>query len=273
MTRSRRIPHPTLFQVCCTGISLLSVLILIAVFGGLIVFPSPEALFRSLTSPEIWFAIRLSVITAVISTLLCILVSLPVAYSMVRYRFFGKRWINILLNLPLSLPPLVAGVALLIFLSPVTSPVGQLLSSMGLSLVYTPAAIILAQFFVNTPYMIRIARSTFGMISPRYEHVARTLGCTEWRAFSQITLPMAKGGLLAGIVITWSKAMGEFGAVLMLAGAIAMKTETLPIALFLNMSTGDLDMAVAAALILLIISGTTLVLVEYFGKENGGVYA
>ena len=273
MTISRRISRPTVFQVCCIGISLLVVVLLLAVFGGLVVFPSPEALLRSLASPEIWFAIQLSVITALISTLLCILVSLPVAYSMARYRFFGKRWVNILLNLPLALPPLVAGVALLIFLSPVTSPAGRFLSDMGLSLVYTPAAIIIAQFFVNTPYMIRIARSTFGMISPRYEHVARTLGCTEWRAFSQVTLPMAKGGLLAGVVITWSKAMGEFGAVLMLAGAIAMKTETLPIALFLNMSTGDLDMAIAAALILLIISGVTLVVVEYYGRENGGTYA
>ncbi|MCK9312705.1 MAG: ABC transporter permease [Methanocorpusculum sp.] len=264
---------PTFFQAVCIGISLIVVLVLIAVFLGLILFSSPETLVVCLFSEEIWYAIRLSVITAVISTLLCLIIAVPVAYSMVRFKFFGKQWVNVLLNLPLSLPPLVAGVALLIFLSPATSPAGQFLSSMGIYVVYTSAAIVIAQVFVNAPYMVRIARSTFSMISPRYEHVARTLGCSEVGAFRKITLPMAKNGLIGGLVITWSKAMGEFGAVLMLAGAISMKTETLPIALFLNMSTGDLDMAIAAALILLIISGTALILFEYFGKEHGDVYA
>lgn len=264
---------PSFFSAFCLALTAAAVLLLIIVFGGLVIFPTPEALWSALVSGEIWFAVQLSLGTAVASTLCCVAVAVPVAYVMTRTPFAGKRWINILLNLPLSLPPLVAGVALLIFLSPVTSPVGQFLSDFGIFIVYTPAAIIIAQFFVNLPYMIRIARSAFAMISPRYEYVARTLGCSEWRAFSQVTLPMAKSGLAAGIVITWSKAMGEFGAVLMLAGAIAMKTETLPIALFLNMSTGDLDMAIAAALILLVISGVTLLIVECAGDGRGTTYA
>jgi molybdate transport system permease protein len=263
----------TVFRTVCITLSAAVVILLVIIFGGLVLYPSPEALFRCLSSAEIWFAVQLSVVTAVISTLLSMLIAIPVAYSMVRYQFHGKRVLNILLNLPLSLPPLVAGVALLIFLSPTTSPIGQFLSSFGVYVVYTPVAIIIAQFFVNTPYMVRIARSTFEMISPRYEYAARTLGCSEWGAFLQVTLPMAARGLTAGVVITWSKAMGEFGAVLMLAGAIAMKTETLPIALFLNMSTGDLDMAIAAAIILLIISGTALFIVEWVGKGEENVYA
>lgn len=264
---------PSFVQALCLALTAAAVILLLVVFGGLVIFPTPEALLAALTSDEIWFAVQLSLITAVLSTLCCVAAAVPVAYVMTRKSFAGKRWINILLNLPLSLPPLVAGVALLIFLSPVTSPVGQFLSGLGIFIVYTPVAIVIAQFFVNLPYMIRIARSAFAMISPRYEHVARTLGCSEWRAFSQVTLPMAKNGLAAGVVITWSKAMGEFGAVLMLAGAIAMKTETLPIALFLNMSTGDLDMAIAASLILLVISGVTLLIVEYAGDGRDAVYA
>ncbi len=267
-----RIKTATFFRIICIGITIITVILFLAVFAGLITYPEFSDLTRSLMSEEIQFAIRLSIITAIFSTFLCSVVAVPVAYSMVRFQFYGRRWANILLNLPLSLPPLVAGVALLIFLSPVTSPIGQFLKAIDVCIVYTPIAIIIAQFFVNTPYMVRIARSTFAMINPRYEHVARTLGCSEWGAFSQVILPMAKNGLIAGIVITWSKAIGEFGAVLMLAGAVAMKTETLPIALFLNMSTGDLNMAVAAALILLIISGTTLLIVEFFGKEEG-IYA
>lgn len=127
-----------------------------------------------------------------------------------------------------------------------------------------PIGIIIAQFFVNLPYMIRITRSAFEAINPRYEHVARTLGCTEWGAFRQVTLPLARNGLIAGLVITWAKSIGEFGAVLMLAGATQMKTETLPIALFLNMSTGDLDLAIAAAVILIVISVVSLSIFEHY---------
>ena len=264
---------PTLFQAFCISISVLVVLFLLLVFAGLVLYPDFSDLLRCFASEEIWYAIRLSLITSLISSALGFLVAVPVAYATARFRFAGKSWVNTLLNLPLSLPPLVAGVALLIFLSPATSPVGQFLSGQGIYLVYTPAAVIIAQFFVNTPYLIRIARSAFVSVNPRYEHVARTLGCSEAAAFLKVTLPLAKSGLLAGLVIAWSKAMGEFGCVLMLAGAIAMKTETLPIALYLNMSTGDLSMAIAAAIILLVISGTVLTAVEVFGKERGDVYA
>lgn len=159
--------------------------------------------------------------------------AVPIAYAMTRYSFAGKWWMNILLNLPLSLPPRLPVLrAADLFVAGDVSPIGQFLSGIGLYVVYTPVAIVIAQFFVNLPYMIRIARSALGMISPRYEYVARTRGCSEWGAYSQVTLPMGRSGLAAGVVITWSKAMGEFGAVLMLAGDIAMKTETLPIAFF-----------------------------------------
>jgi len=119
---------------------------------------------------------------------------------------------------------------------------------------------------VNLPYLVRVLRSAISQVNPRYEYVAKTLGSTDANAFLQVTLPMARSGLLAGTVITWSKAMGEFGAVLMVAGATTMKTETLPIALYLNISTGDLDMAVAAATILILIATVTLCLVEYLDR-------
>ena len=146
---------PSFFQTICLALTAIAVVVLIAVFGGLIVFPTPDALFAALTSGEIWFAVQLSLTTAVISTLCCVVVAVPVAYVMTRTPFAGKGGSNILLTLPLSLPPLVAGVALLIFLSPVTAPVGQLLSGFGIFIVYTPVAIVIAQFFVNLPYMIR----------------------------------------------------------------------------------------------------------------------
>lgn len=235
-----------------------------AILVGIVVYTPLPSLLASFTSPEIRFAIVLSLVTSVISTVICIALAIPVAYALARYEFVGKKMASLALTLPLTLPPLVAGIALLIFFG--TTPWGKALEQAGFMVIFTPLGIIVAEVFVNIPYMIRILRSAFSTINPRYEYVAKTLGCTDTGAFFRVTLPMARSGLLAGTVITWSKAMGEFGAVLMVAGATTMRTETLPIALYLNISTGDLNLAVAAATILILISLVTLCAVEYFDK-------
>ena len=221
------------------------------------------ALLESLATDEIQFAIKMSIFTSAISTLVCVVVSVPVAYAVARYSFPGKTIVNIILDIPLALPPLVAGVGLLILFG--TTSFGKGLADIGLEFVFTPLGIIIAQFFVNVPYMFRILRGTFQGINPRYEHVAKTLGCTDMQTFYRVTLPMAKNGLMAGSIITWSKGIGEFGAALMLAGATRMKTETLPISLYLNMSSGALDMAIASATILIVISVVSLFIFERFG--------
>lgn len=235
-----------------------------AVIIGLLLYTPFPALAASFASPEIRFAILLSLVTSAISTAICIALAIPVAYALARYQFFGKRIATLALTLPLTLPPLVAGIALLLFFG--TTPWGKALEQAGFVVIFTPLGIIIAEVFVNIPYMIRILRSAFSTINPRYEYVAKTLGYTDAGAFLHVTLPMARSGILAGTVITWSKAMGEFGAVLMVAGATTMRTETLPIALYLNISTGDLNLAVAAATILIGISLVTLCAVEYFDR-------
>lgn len=251
------------------GVSLTVTLVLFVIISvtllGLVLYSPLPVLAASLANPEIQFAIVLSIVTGIASTVICIGVAIPVAYALVRYSFFGKRMATLVLTLPLTLPPLVAGIALLLFFG--TTPWGKALESAGFAVIFTPLGIVVAQVFVNLPYMIRIMRSAFASINPRFEHVAKTLGCTEAGAFFQVTLPMARHGLLAGAVVTWSKAMGEFGAVLMLAGATTMRTETLPIALYLNISTGDVDLAVAAATILILISLAALCCVEYLDRD------
>lgn len=241
-------------------------LVISALLLSLIAFSPLPVLVGSLADPEIQFAIGLSLITSIASTAICIAVAIPVAYALSRYCFFGKRIVELVLTTPLTLPPLVAGIALLLFFG--TTPWGKALDNAGFAVIFTPLGIVVAEVFVNLPYMIRILRSSFSSVNPRFEHVARTLGCTDTGAFFQVTLPMARNGLLAGTVITWSKAMGEFGAVLMLAGATTMRTETLPIALYLNISAGDLDLAVAAATILILISLSALCAVEYFDRNT-----
>ncbi|MCF8010330.1 MAG: ABC transporter permease [Clostridiales bacterium] len=217
----------------------------------------------SIQIKEIQFAIKLSLYTSVVSTLLCIILSLPIAYGMARLSFPGQKLVNSILEIPMALPPIVAGVALLILFG--NSCFGNFLSGIGLDFVFTINGIILAQFFVNVPYMLRVLKTTIENIDPRLEFVARTLGCNKVQSFFKVTLPLAKNGLVAGIIITWARAIGEFGAALMLAGATRMRTETLPISLFLNMSTGDLELAMASATILIIISLVSLFVFQYFG--------
>ncbi len=241
-------------------------LLLIAASISNIIIRGFAGIGESISSPEIKFSIKLSLFTSVISTLLCIIFAVPIAYGMQRFNVFGKKVINTIINIPLALPPVVSGVALLLLFG--GTAFGDKLADLGLKFVFDVKGVILAQFFVNISYLVRILKSTFADISPRFEFVGRTLGCSQFQTFMKITLPLAKNGLLAGVVITWARAMGEFGAALMLAGATRMKTETLPVSLFLNMSTGDLSLAMAAATIIITISIVALFIFELLGGKQ-----
>ncbi len=254
-----------LFQ-SLVGLIILILFIFILTALANIIWKGSAGLFSSLASAEIRFAIRLSLLTSITSTLICLVVALPVAYGLERFRFFGQGFISVLLEIPLSLPPLVSGVALLLLFG--NTEFGKVLAAKGLQFVFSVNGIILAQFFIIVPYMVRVLRSTFADVNPRLEFVARTLGCSQWGAFCRITMPLAGNGIVAGLVISWARAIGEFGCALMVAGATRMKTETLPVALFLNMSIGNLDMAMAAATCLIAISVTALLVFEILGKRN-----
>ncbi len=248
------------FTLCFT---LLLTIFILAVIFCVATHTTFSALITSIMSKEIQFAIKLSLLTSIISTFLCIIISVPASYALARYKFIGKNFINTILDIPLALPPLVAGVGLLLLFG--TTSFGKALSSIGINFVFTTLGIIVAQFFVNISFMLRIMRSTFEGINPRYEYVAKTLGCSDTQVFWKVSLPMSKAGLLAGSIITWSKAIGEFGAALMVAGATRMKTETLPISLYLNMSCGELNLAISVATILIIVSIVSLFVFEKYG--------
>lgn len=218
--------------------------------------------WNALVSREILFAVKMSLFTASASTLLCLVVSLPAAYALARYDFKGKSIASTIIDAPLALPSLVVGFGLLLVFG--ASPIGDAFKKMGIHVVFTPLGIILAQFTVNVSAMVRVMKATFASINPRYEYVARTLGCSRVRAARKVLLPMARQGLVAAIAITWSKGIGEFGAVIMIAGSTRLKTETLPVALFMEMATGNLETAAAAASILIIISLVSLVVFEKF---------
>jgi molybdate transport system permease protein len=250
------------FKIITTLFALVLSVFIVALLIGVVTHTTPQAMIESLLSGEIQFAIRLSLVTSIISTIFCIIVSVPSAYALARYNFPGKNILNTILDVPLALPPLVAGVGLLILFG--TTSFGKSLAEAGIEFVFKPQGIVLAQFFVNMPFMFRVLRSTFMGINPRYEYVAQTLGSTEAEAFWRVTLPMARNGLMAGSIITWCRGIGEFGAALMVAGATRMLTETLPISLYLNMSCGELPLAIASATILIVISLVSLFIFEKF---------
>lgn len=253
------------FVMICTTV--LAVFIVMAI--GMVLMRGLPGITRTIFYPDIQFSIKLSLITSFISTLLCLLWAVPAAYTLSRYRFQGKQLISTLLSLPIALPPLVSGVALLLLFG--TTEWGKNLAAHGIQVVFTPLGIIIAQFFVNVPYLIKICRSTFDSIDPRLEFIARTLGSNRLQAFYTITLPLSFQGLMAGTLITWARALGEFGAALMLAGATRMKTDILPVSLYLNMSTGDLEKALTSATILIIISILSLSIFEFISDSGHGI--
>ncbi|BCV21660.1 ABC transporter permease [Moorella sp. Hama-1] len=253
-----------LFKTFNVLVTFLVLLFILAAVGTVLVRGLPY-IPLSLKTPELVFAIRLSLLTSVISTAACLLVAVPVAYTLARYRLPGQGLAANFLRIPLTLPPVVSGVCLLLLFG--TTPFGETLGRMGLRFVFTVPGIILAQFFVNLPSLVTVLKAAIEAVDIRLEYVARTLGCPPARAFLKVTLPLIRNNILAGLVLTWGKALGEFGAVLMLAGATRFKTETLPISIYLNMATGDMEALMASAAILILIALFSLAVFERAGVK------
>ena len=206
---------------------------------------------------EVLFALRLSAATASLSTLIVMALALPTAYALTRTSMPFKELSGIIIELTLSLPYLLLGLSLLIMFS---SPAGNWLKAQGFKVVFSPAGIVMAHILVNLPYAIRLIRTAFEASDQRMEFIALTLGASPWRCFLTILLPLCRRSLVSTFILTWSRALGEFGATLMLVGITRFKTETLPGSIYLSISTGDNQAAMATAMLMLIISGLTLFL-------------
>ena len=170
------------------------------------------------------------------------------------------------MELTLSLPYILLGFALLLIFS---SPFGKVLKEAGLAVVFEPAGIVFAQLIVNLPFAIRMVRTAFADVSPRMEFVAKTLGATPGDVFRTIILPQCRNALISTFVLTWARGMGEFGATLMLVGVTRMKTETLPGSIYLSISTGNNETAMATAMIMLLLSAATLVVANLLNRPVG----
>jgi len=247
-----------------------------------------ELLISGLRDPENHFAIRLSLVTATMTALLSLVIGVPAAYVLSRYRLPGSAIIDTILDLPIVLPPPVIGLSLLILFSTspgrvlegltpewIVDPVNKLFTfvlgqeiSDGTRWSYTTRGIVLAQFFVACSFGVRAMKAAFDTIGTRHEDVARTLGCTRSQAFFRVVLPMARTGLIAGTIMTWARAMAEFGPILFFCGVTQGKTNNMPVQMFRHYSIGDIEKAAVLVLIMLAISAVTLITFKKLGGRG-----
>ncbi len=227
----------------------------IGIVVSMLAYTDWNTFVSALLSEEILFAIKLSLVTATVATIVSILIAIPVAYAISQNEFPGKDIVDSMLDLPIVISPIALGAVLLVFFN---TPVGAGVDDNIIKFVFAVPGIILAQVVVISALAIRLLKSTFDSIDPRYEQVGRTLGCSKPEAFLKVTLPLAKDGLIAAVILTWARAVGEFGATVTLAGATSMKTETLPVAIFLSLASADVEKAIAVIFVLVIIAVVAL---------------
>ena len=216
-----------------------------------------ESFLASLTSPLALQALRLSLFTSALSMALVVLVGTPFAHWLARSNSLPLRVVDSLVELPIVLPPVVAGVAMLMAFGR-QGLLGPALSSVGISLPFTTAAVIFAQIFVAAPFYIRSAKLGFQAVPLDYQEVSQTLGVTPWNTFWRLTLPLARPWLLTGLALAWARALSEFGATIMFAGNLTGQTQTLPLAIMIAMES-SLETALALSVLLLV--GAMVVLV------------
>lgn len=203
-------------------------------------------------------ALQLSLLSSFAAMAIVLILGTPLAYVLARRRFRGRVLIDTLVDLPIVLPPAVAGIALLMAFGR-RGVLGAWLLDAGVSIPFTPAAVVIAQIFVAAPFYIRAARSGFNRVEPTLEAAAADLGARPGTVFRTVTLPLARSGLAAGAVLAWARALGEFGATIMFAGNLPGKTQTMPLAIYSAYGGGDLPTALWLALILLVTSLAILV--------------
>jgi molybdate transport system permease protein len=216
-----------------------------------------SALPAQLSGPRVWEALRLSLLTATAATALCLVLGVPLAWVLARTDFPGRRLVRALVTLPLVLPPVVGGVALLLALGR-DGVVGRLLDDwFGVTLPFTTAGVIVAETFVAMPFLVISVEGTLRAADPRFEEAAATLGASRFTAFRRVTLPLIAPGVAAGAVLAWARALGEFGATITFAGNFPGRTQTMPLAVYLALQS-DPAAAVALSLVLLAVSVAVL---------------
>jgi len=229
--------------------------------AGLLVRAPWRSLPALLADPLVRQALRLSLLTATLATAVSLLTGVPLAWVLARLRFPGRSLLRALVILPLVLPPVVGGVALFLALGRHGIAGRWLDQWFGLQLPFTPAAVVLAETFVAMPFLVVTVEGALRAADPRFEEASATLGASRWTTFRRVTLPMIGPSVLAGAVLCWARALGEFGATITFAGNFPGRTQTMPLAVYLALQR-DPEAAIVLSLVLLAVSLATLLLLR-----------
>lgn len=231
--------------------------------GADILYINWQSVLTVMTSGFIGHALWMSLWTSVVTVILSVLFAIPMGYTLSRFRFPGHVIADSLVDLPIVFPPVVVGLTLLVFFT--QTPIGRWIEHSGIEFIFQPKGIVLCQFVVSASFAIRSAKSTFDEIDCRLENVALTLGCTHWGSFRRITLPLARNGIIAGAILTWARAFGLFGPLMIFVGSFRGRTEVLSTTVYLEQSVGHLEEALAVALLLVAIAMVCLVTIRLVG--------
>jgi molybdate transport system permease protein len=266
------------------------VLLMVLLLAADAAYTRPEHFQALLGRPEIRYALRLTVVSCSIAAILSLWVGTALGYVLSRFRFRGKWVVDTLVDVPIVLPPLVLGLSLLILFhlkvgghrledvfqqsaswlqAQLPEWMPEAIRKTPLRITYGVPAVILAQFAVACAFAIRTMRVTFDQINPRAEQVARTLGCSRSQAFWRITLPQASRGMLSAFTVAWARSLGEFGPILVFAGATRMRTEVLSTTVFLELSVGNLEASVAVSLLMVGMAFVVLGVLRLVGGDVG----
>jgi molybdate transport system permease protein len=234
---------------------------------ALVLYASPAELRANLSRPEVRQAVSLSLRTSTWATLAAVILGLPVAYLLARRQFPGKLLVDNLIDLPIVLPPAVAGLSLLLVFGR-RGWIGGPLDDLGLRITFTETAVIMAQTFIAVSLFIRAAAVGFAAVEPELEDAAAIDGASLWQVFWRMTLPLSRRAVLTGVALAWARALGEFGATIIFAGNFPGRTQTMPLAIYLGFEL-DLGVAVTLSVILVACSFLILLLIKVvFGREE-----
>jgi molybdate transport system permease protein len=251
-------PMPPVFGLSALVSVLMSLFLVLPLLGLVLRAVNVGNLLAAVRLPIVVQALEISLLTTSVVVILSLVFGSPLALLLARRRFFGKMILDTLVDLPIVLPPAVAGLALLLTFGR-NGLVGPTLGAFGIELPFTTAAVVVASLFVAAPFYIRAARSGFLAVPPELEEASRLEGASEWQVFRFITAPVAAPALFGGMILCWARALGEFGATIMFAGSLSGRTQTMPLAIYAALET-NLDAAVAVSVLLLVISFVLLML-------------
>ncbi len=227
---------------------------------------SPAELIHSLGMEQVYLAVWVSLKTTLISLVVILLLGTPVAYCMGRFNFRWKRVVDTMIDLPTILPPSVAGVALLMTFGR-RGLLGGWFEGLGVHIAFTQIAVVLAQVFIASPFYVRAAALGFASIDPEIEHAAQLDGANRWQIFRYVIFPLSRSALISGSMMSWARALGEFGATIIFAGNFPGRTQTMPTAIYLGFEV-DLNIALTLSVILITISFFSILLVKGLAQRQ-----